>query len=91
MVDPGQVRGILISAARQRVALTDAELLGVHGHTFTRPLMRQADGLPGQGWCVPRVGLCDDLPREWERFEARRYTEARQAEAFDYWDTHDRS
>lgn len=115
--DPGNVRDILISAARQRTALTYSELLGILGHAFTRPLMRalckvldridedgrvagepglavlvvrQSDGLPGQGWFVSRTGIYDDLPLEWEGAGAKRYTEARQAEAFDYWDAHDR-
>ncbi|WP_054118523.1 hypothetical protein [Porphyrobacter sp. AAP60] len=48
-------------------------------------VVRQSDGLPGQGWFVSRTGVYDDLPLEWEGPEARRFTEARQAEAFDYW------
>ena len=48
-------------------------------------VVRQADGLPGQGWFVSRAQLYDDLPLEWEGPEARRFTEARQAEAFYYW------
>ena len=112
MFDPGEVRDILVGAARQRTALTYSEMLGVLGHAFTRPLMRQlckvldridedgrasgepglavlvvrqSDGLPGQGWFVSRTGVYDDLPLEWEGPEARAYTQARQAEAFDYW------
>jgi hypothetical protein len=54
-------------------------------------VVRQADGLPGQGWFVSRNGVYDDLPLEWEGPEARRYTEARQAQAFVYWDTHERA
>jgi hypothetical protein len=53
-------------------------------------VVRQSDGLPGQGWFVSRTGVYDDLPLEWEGTEARRYTEARQADAFDYWEAHDR-
>jgi hypothetical protein len=49
-------------------------------------VVRQSDGLPGQGWFAARSGTHDDLPLEWEGPEARRYTEARQAEAFDYWE-----
>ncbi len=117
MFDPGEVRDILISAACQRTALTYGEMLGILGHAFTRPLMRQlckvldridedgraagepglavlvvrqSDGLPGQGWFVSRTSVYDDLPLEWEGPEARRYTEARQREAFDYWGAHDR-
>ena len=53
-------------------------------------VVRQSDGLPGQGWFVARSGLCDDLPLDWEGPEARRYIEARQAEAFDYWEADER-
>ena len=49
-------------------------------------VVRQSDGLPGQGWFVSRVRLYNDLPLEWEGPEARRYTQARQREAFDYWE-----
>lgn len=117
MFDPAEVRGLLIEAARARQTFTYGALLGILGHTFTRPLMRhlckvldridedgracgepglavlvvrQAEGLPGQGWFVSRTGVYDDLPLEWEGTGARRYTEARQAEAFDYWEAHDR-
>lgn len=53
-------------------------------------VVRQSDGLPGQGWFAARTGLHHDLPLEWEGPDARRYTEARQAEAFDYWGRHER-
>ncbi len=112
MFAPDEIRQMLISAARQRMALTYSEVLGALGHRFTRPLMRQlckvldaidedgraagepglavlvvrqSDGLPGQGWFVARSALYDDLPMDWEGAEARRHIEARQAEAFDYW------
>lgn len=112
MFDPDEIRGMLISAAQQRTALTYSEVLGALGHRFTRPLMRQlckvldaidedgraagepglavlvvrqSDSLPGQGWFVARSALYDDLPRDWEGPEARRYIKARQAEAYDYW------
>lgn len=112
MFDPDEIRGMLISAAQQRMALTYSEVLHALGHRFTRPLMRQlckvldaidedgraagepglavlvvrqSDGLPGQGWFVARSGSHADLPLDWEGTEARRYVEARQGEAFDYW------
>lgn len=117
MFDPAEVRALLIEAARARQVFTYGALLGILGHTFTRPLMRhlckvldridedgraggepglavlvvrQSDGLPGQGWFVSRTGVYADLPLEWEGTQARRFTEARQAEAFDYWGAHDR-
>ncbi|MFN3990397.1 MAG: ribose-phosphate pyrophosphokinase [Erythrobacter sp.] len=50
-------------------------------------VVRQSDGLPGQGWFVARAALHDDLPLDWEGSEARRYIAARQNEAFAYWGT----
>lgn len=118
MFDPAEVRALLIEAARARHAFTYGELLGLLGHVFTRPLMRQlckvldridedgraagepglavlvvrqSDGLPGQGWFASRTGLHPDLPLEWEGPAARAYTAARQAEAFAYWEAHGRS
>ncbi|MBU7580114.1 MAG: ribose-phosphate pyrophosphokinase [Porphyrobacter sp.] len=112
MFDPVEVRALLIDAARARQTFTYGALLGILGHAFTRPLMRQlckvldridddgracgepglavlvvrqSDGLPGQGWFVSRTGIHADLPLEWEGAEALRYTKARQREAFDYW------
>lgn len=52
-------------------------------------VVRQADGLPGQGWFVSRTGLYDDMPPAWEGPQAQDYTKARQREAFDYWGAHD--
>jgi hypothetical protein len=117
MLDPTEVRGLLIEAARTRQVFTYGGLLAILGHTFTRPLMRQlckvldridadglagepglavlvvrqSDGLPGQGWFVTRTQVYPDFPVEWEGPEARRFIEARQAEAFDYWDSHERT
>lgn len=116
--DPAEIRALLIEAARGRQTFTYSALLGLLGHAFTRPLMRQlckvldridedgraggepglavlvvrqSDGLPGQGWFVSRAGIYDDLPLEWEGAEAKRYTEARQAGAFAYWGGHERT
>ena len=112
MLNPTEIRSLLIEAARARQTFTYSALLGALGHAFTRPLMRQlckvldaidqdgrangepglavlvvrqSDGLPGQGWFVARSGVYDDLPREWDGQEARAYTQGRQAEAFAYW------
>lgn len=112
MFDPDEVRAILIGAARARNAITYSQMLGLLGHRFTRPLMRQlckvldaidedgrvagepglavlvvrqSDGLPGQGWFVSRSHLADDFPTDWEGPEAMAYIVARQGEAFDYW------
>ncbi|MFL0355348.1 ribose-phosphate pyrophosphokinase [Erythrobacter sp. GH1-10] len=112
MFEPDEVREILVGAARAGNALTYSQMLGLLGHRFTRPLMRQlctvldaidedgrvagepglavlvvrqSDGLPGQGWFASRSATHPDLPLEWEGAEARRYIEAKQREAFEYW------
>ncbi len=52
-------------------------------------VVRQSDGLPGQGWFVTRSHLADtmpgDWPLDWEGPEAKAYVQARQEEAFRYW------
>lgn len=114
--DKAEVREILIGAARAKNALTYSQMLGLLGHRFTRPLMRQlcsvldaidedgrvagepglavlvvrqSDGLPGQGWFVSRSHLAEELPGEWplewEGPEAKAYTELHQSAAYDYW------
>lgn len=112
MFDPEDIREILIGAARAGNALTYSQMLGLLGHRFTRPLMRQlckvldaidedgriagepglavlvvrqSDGLPGQGWFVSRSHLDDDFPLDWEGAEAKAYVSARQQEAYAFW------
>ncbi len=87
-------------------------MLGLLGHQFSRPLMRQlckvldaidedgraagepglaglvvrqSDGLPGQGWFVSRSHLVDDFPQNWEGQEAKAYIAARQQESYAFW------
>ena len=52
-------------------------------------VVRQSDGLPGQGWFVSRSHLADQLPgkwpMDWEGAEARAYVALHQRVAFDYW------
>ncbi len=54
-------------------------------------VVRQSDGLPGQGWFVSRSHLADDLPGtwplDWEGTAAREYVKLHQRVAFDYWRT----
>ena len=79
LADPREVRVILIASARAGQAISYSEVLGLLGHHFTRPKMRQlcrvlsfvddeaaergepelavlvvrqSDGLPGQGWWI---------------------------------------
>ena len=54
-------------------------------------VVRQSDGLPGQGWFVGRAHLDEKMPQpfplEWEGAEAKAYVKARQDDAFRYWQT----
>lgn len=45
-------------------------------------VVREGDGLPGQGWWVGR----SDYQGEWTGPTARRYLDGIQAKAFDYWE-----
>ncbi len=63
----------------------DAEGLGAGEPGLAVLVVRQSDGLPGQGWFVARSAFDENLPMDWDGPEARRYIAARQAEAFDYW------
>lgn len=44
-------------------------------------VVRESDGLPGQGWWVGR----SDYSGPWTGADARDFVRARQADAFDYW------
>lgn len=111
MADPGEVRAILIAAARAGEAISYSEVLSFLGHDFSRPKMRQlckvlahvdeeaatrgepelavlvvrqSDGLPGQGWWIEgaKAHGYDGL---WEGPKAHKLIGRLQAQAFDYW------
>ena len=52
-------------------------------------VVRQSDGLPGQGWFVSRSHIAEELPgdwpMDWEGAEARAFVKLHQQVAFDYW------
>ncbi len=52
-------------------------------------VVRQSDGLPGQGWFTSRSHVADELPGEWPLdwggAEAKAYVTLHQNVAFDYW------
>ena len=54
-------------------------------------VVRQSDGLPGQGWFTARSHLADRMPGtwplDWEGAEAKAYVALHQRAAFDYWAT----
>lgn len=65
----------------------DARVAGEPGLAVL--VVRQSDGLPGQGWFVSRSHLCDEMagtwPLDWEGAEAKAYVALHQNEAFNYW------
>ena len=48
-------------------------------------VVRQSDGLPGQGWWVAGGGRARGYDGLWEGPEAKRFIAAVQAETFGYW------
>jgi hypothetical protein len=48
-------------------------------------VVRQSDGLPGQGWWVAGGAAAHDYAGPWEGPQARRLVDRLQAQAFDYW------
>ena len=48
-------------------------------------VVRQSDGLPGQGWWVAGGAASHKYQGPWEGPEARRLVDSLHAEAFDYW------
>ena len=48
-------------------------------------VVRQSDGLPGQGWWVAGGGRSRGYEGPWEGPEARRFIDRVQAETFAFW------
>ena len=48
-------------------------------------VVRQSDGIPGQGWWAGGGGRSRGYAGPWEGLEARRFVEGVQAEAFAWW------
>ena len=48
-------------------------------------VVRQSDGLPGQGWWVAGGAASHDYTGPWEGPQAKRLVQRLQAQAFDYW------
>ncbi|EAQ28378.1 ribose-phosphate pyrophosphokinase [Erythrobacter sp. NAP1] len=52
-------------------------------------VVRQSDGLPGQGWFVARSHLAETMkgtwPLDWEGADAKAYVKLHQEQAFEYW------
>ena len=114
LADPAEVRAILVASARAGGAISYSEVLGLLGHHFTRPKMRQlckvlsfvdeeaegrgepelavlvvrqSDGLPGQGWWdggAKKHGYAG----LWEGPKAMKLIRKIQRRAFEYWAKH---
>jgi hypothetical protein len=52
-------------------------------------VVRQSDGIPGQGWWVAGGARSRDYLGPWEGPEARRFIAAVQAETFAFWQSRD--
>ena len=111
LADPTEVRAILVASAQAGQAISYSDVLGLLGHHFTRPKMRQlcrvlsfvddeaeqrgepelavlvvrqSDGLPGQGWwigCAKKHGYTG----EWEGPKAAKLIRKVQRQAFEFW------
>jgi len=112
LADPAEVRAILVATAQAGQPISYSEVLGLLGHSFTRPKMRalcrvlafvddeaeergepelavlvvrQSDGLPGQGWWVGGAKK-HGYRGEWEGPAAARLIRKVQRQAFDFWE-----
>lgn len=111
LADPQEVRAILVASARAGQAISYSEILGLLGHDFTRPKMRQlckvlayvddeaeengepglavlvvrqSDGLPGQGWWVGGAKK-HGYAGLWEGAGAMKLIKKLQLQAFEHW------
>jgi hypothetical protein len=111
LAEPAEVRAILIASARAGQAISYSEVLGLLGHDFTRPKMRQlckvlayvddeaeergepelavlvvrqSDGLPGQGWWIGGAKK-HGYAGLWEGPAAMKLIKKLHRQAFDYW------
>jgi len=111
LADPAEVRAILVASAQAGQAISYSEVLGLLGHDFTRPKMRQlckvlayvddeaevrgepelavlvvrqSDGLPGQGWWVGGAKK-HGYRGQWQGPAAAKLIRKIQGRAFEYW------
>ena len=111
LVEPAEVRAILVASANAGQAISYAEVLELLGHHFTRPKMRalckvlayvddeaevrgepelavlvvrQSDGLPGQGWWVGGARK-HGYTGLWEGPKAAALVRKIQRQAFEFW------
>ena len=84
--DVARVRALLIEAARERRALSYAELLGKLGHRFTRPRMRAVcrtlDAIDRAGVAAGEPALAVLVVRESDRLPGQGWWTGRDAPAW---------
>lgn len=111
LAEPREVRAILVASAKAGQAISYSEVLGLLGHDFSRPKMRQlcrvlshvddeaeengepelavlvvrqSDGLPGQGWWVGGAKK-HGYTGLWEGAKAMKFIRKLQSQAFEHW------
>ena len=89
-----QMLGYRFTRPKMRALCSVLDKLDEDGRVNGEPglavlVVRQSDGLPGQGWFVSRSHLAEELPGtwplEWEGDEAKAYVALHQRIAFEYW------
>jgi hypothetical protein len=78
--------GFRFTRPKMRALCKTLDAIDIEGATRGEPalaclVVREGDGLPGQGWWVGR----HDYRGVWEGAEARAYLAVHQQAAFDYW------
>ncbi|MEM7780326.1 MAG: ribose-phosphate pyrophosphokinase [Pseudomonadota bacterium] len=90
--------GYAFSRPKMRALCKVLDAIDQDGRTAAEPdlavlVVRQSDGLPGQGWFVARSHLGEQMaketelrwPLDWEGAEAKAYVALLQRKAFAYW------
>ena len=82
--------GYRFSRPKMRALCTVLGTVDEDGRTRGEPelavlVVRQSDGLPGQGWWVAGGGSSRGYAGPWEGHEAARFVKMVQAEVFAYW------
>ncbi len=80
------ILGFGFSRPKMRALCKVLDAIDLRGGTRNQPelaalVVREGDGLPGQGWWVGRY----DFVGNWESHAARRYLKDIQQTAFSYW------
>ena len=98
LADPAEVRRLLISSAAAGESITYSELLNALGLAAVDDeaaergepelavlVVRQSDGLPGQGWWVGGAAMLHGYDGLWTGPDAARLVRKLQRRAFAFW------